>query len=372
MVGGGQLARMTHQAAIDLDVQLLVLAANADEPAIAAGASHLVGAHDDLAALRRAAAAAPVVTFDHELVPPAFLAQLEAEGVVLRPGAAALAHAQDKLWARRRFAELGFPVPRFASVAGPLAAAEFAEQQGWPLVLKARTGGYDGRGVLVLDEPGAIPADIDWGPEDDPRWLAEEYIPLEAELAVLVARRPGGERVTYPVVQTTQTGGICRWLVSPAPLAPGVVEEATRIAGALAEAIGAVGICAVEFFVGPGGRVLVNEIALRPHNSGHATIEGNVTSQFHQHLRAVLDWPLGATDLVAPAVAMVNVIAAGAGLDVAAALPRALEVEGARVHLYGKAPRPERKIGHVTALGSTPDAALSAARQAADILVAGE
>jgi len=223
--------------------------------------------------------------------------------------------------------------------------------------------------VIVVDGPDAIPPDIDWGGGDEPAWLAEEHIALEAELAVIVARRPSGAAVTYPVVQTTQIEGICNWLVTPAAVAPALAAEAQRLALRLAEDIGAVGIFAVEFFVGPAEQLLVNEVALRPHNSGHATIEANVTSQFHQHLRAVLDWPLGSTDLVAPAAAMVNLIAPDAELDVSRNLPRALEVSDAHVHLYGKAPRPARKIGHVTVLGATAPEALASARRAADLLL---
>lgn len=362
MIGGGQLARMTQQAAVDLDVQLTVLAAGPDEPAVLAGAPWLSGRHTDLEALTSAAGAAPVLTFDHELVPPELLARLEAGGCVLRPSAKALSYAQDKLAARRRFRELGLPVPAFAPIHAPADVDAFGAEFGWPVVLKARSGGYDGRGVLVVDGAGAIPSDLEWGDPDDPTWLAEEHVELEAELAVVVARRPSGSRVTYPPVRTTQEDGICRWLVSPVP---GLGGEAADLAEAVADAVDAVGICAVELFVRPGGALLVNEIALRPHNSGHASIEANVTSQFHQHLRAVLDWPLGATDLVAPAAAMVNVITPSAGVDLAANLPHALAVPDAHVHLYAKSSRPGRKVGHVTVLGADVEQALASAAEAA-------
>jgi 5-(carboxyamino)imidazole ribonucleotide synthase len=369
MIGAGQLARMTQQAAVDLDIDLIVLAASVEDPAVLAGAAYLLGDHTDLAALVAAAQAAELVTFDHELVPPALLAELEQRGYVLRPGRRALAAAQDKLAARRLLAATGYPVPAFEEVAGAAAVGAFAQAHGWPVVLKARSGGYDGRGVLVLDSPAAIPSDIHWGTPDDPAWLVEEYVELVAELAVLVARRPSGASVTYPVVATTQVDGICRYLVAPAGVAPAVAAEAQRLARSLADDLDATGICAVELFVGPGDRLLVNELALRPHNSGHATIEANLTSQFHQHLRAVLDWPLGPTDLVAPAAAMVNLIAPSAALDVAASLPAALAVPGAQVHLYAKGPRAGRKIGHVTALGSTTADALATAAAGADALL---
>jgi len=370
MIGGGQLARMTQQAAVDLDVQLIVVAGADNEPAVLAGAAYILGAHTDLDAIIEGAdAAGGLVTFDHELVPPALLAELEARGYQLRPGRAALAVAQDKLLARRLLSERGYPVPAFTPVTGAPDVVAFADQHGWPVVLKARSGGYDGRGVIVVEGPHSIPADLQWGSGDEPAWLAEEHIALEAELAVIVARRPSGAAVTYPVVQTTQIDGICNWLVTPAAVSPALGDEAGRLALRLAQDIGAVGIFAVEFFVGPHERLLVNEVALRPHNSGHATIEANVTSQFHQHLRAVLDWPLGATDLVAPAAAMVNLIAPDAELDVSTNLPRALEVADAHVHLYGKAPRRARKIGHVTVLGATAGQALASAQRAAELLL---
>jgi 5-(carboxyamino)imidazole ribonucleotide synthase len=370
MIGAGQLARMTQQAAVDLDVELRVLAATDGDPAVRAGAAYRLGSHLDPAALDAAATGADVVTFDHELVPPAGLAGLEAAGHVLRPGRAALGFAQDKLAARRAFAAAGHPVPAFAPVADRAALAAFAESAGWPVVLKARSGGYDGRGVLVAPDLDAVPADLDWGPPDDPGWLVEEYLDLVTELAVLVARRPGGQKVVYPVVETTQVDGICVRLHTPAAVDAGTAADAVRLATAVVELVGAVGICAVELFVVAGGRLLVNEVALRPHNSGHATIEANATSQFEQHLRAVLDWPLGDVTATAPAAAMVNVIGRAGSAPLTANLPAALAVPGAHVHLYGKTSRPGRKIGHVTALAATPGDALAVAGRAADALLA--
>ena len=365
MIGAGQLARMTQQAAVDLDVELTVLAASADDPAVLAGARHRIGTHTDVADLLAAAGEGDVVTFDHELVPPAHLARLERAGTLLRPGPAALRMAQDKLAARTELAAAGFPVPAFAPVATPADVTAFAADHGWPVVVKARSGGYDGRGVVVVADPAGIP-DLGASPADDPAWLVEEHVALDAEVAVLVARRPGGERVGYPPVRTTQVDGICTHLVSPTGLGDGVDTDAAALADAVADSIGAVGVCAVELFVS-GGRLLVNEVALRPHNSGHATIEGNATSQFHQHLRAVLDWPLGATDPVAPARAMVNLLGVE-GVDPSERLPSALEIAGASVHLYGKQSRPGRKIGHVTALATSTGEALAVAAAAVERL----
>jgi 5-(carboxyamino)imidazole ribonucleotide synthase len=363
MVGAGQLARMTQRAAIDLGVHLTVLALRDDEPAVTAGASHRIGAADDPAALRRLAEGVDVVTLDHELVDAATLAAIEAHGVPVRPSARALRVAQDKLVARETFAALGLPGPAHVVASDEAGVAELAARHGWPLVAKARTGGYDGRGVEVVADREALDAVLARGGE----WIVEQRVTIALEVAVLIARRPGGETVVYPVVETVQRDGICHELVMPARVDPDVAERAVDVALRVAEGIGAVGILAVEQFVTPAGEVLVNEIAVRPHNSGHATIEGCATSQFTNHLRAVLDWPLGGTELQAPVAVTVNVLGVD-DADVAARVPGALAVPGARVHLYGKASRPGRKIGHVTVLGADVASALEAARTAAAVL----
>jgi 5-(carboxyamino)imidazole ribonucleotide synthase len=363
MVGAGQLARMTQRAAIDLGVHLTVLALREDEPAVTAGASHRLGAADDPAALRRLAEGVDVVTLDHELVDAATLAAIEAHGVPVRPSARALRVAQDKLVARETFAALGLPGPAHVVASDEAGVEALAATYGWPLVAKARTGGYDGRGVEVVADHAALEAVLARGGE----WIVEQRIDIALEVAVLVARRPGGETVVYPVVETVQRDGICHELVMPARVGPDVAERAVGVARRVAEGIDAVGILAVEQFVTPAGEVLVNEIAVRPHNSGHATIEGCATSQFTNHLRAVLDWPLGGTDLQARVAVTVNVLGVD-DADVAARVPDALAVPGARVHLYGKASRPGRKIGHVTVLGADAEEALRAARRAAAVL----
>ena len=363
MVGAGQLARMTQRAAIDLGVHLTVLALRDDEPAVTAGASHRIGAADDPAALRRLADGVDVVTLDHELVDAETLAAIEAHGVPVRPSARALRVAQDKLVARETFTALGLPGPAHVVATDEAGVEALAAAHGWPLVAKARTGGYDGRGVEVVADREALDAVLSRGGE----WIVEQRVDIALEVAVLVARRPGGEMVVYPVVETVQRDGICHELVMPARVDVEVARRAVDVARRVAEGIGAVGILAVEQFVTPEGEVLVNEIAVRPHNSGHATIEGCATSQFTNHLRAVLDWPLGGTELQAPVAVTVNVLGVDDG-DVADRVPDALAVPGARVHLYGKASRPGRKIGHVTVLGDDAEGALQAARRAAAIL----
>lgn len=379
MVGAGQLARMSHQAAVDLDVDLLVLAASGEDPAVAAGASFRLGSPQKLADLASIAAEADVLTFDHELVAGDHLRALERRGFRVRPSAAALAVAQDKLHARTMLQHAGFPVPPFGEVRDAPDARRFAEQYGWPIVLKAPRGGYDGRGVHVVTEPSQLghffpaaertasgrPPGASRGKEV---WLAEAYLRIERELAVLVARREDGASAVYPVVESHQRHGICVELVQPAPIPAALAQEATRLATDLAAGIGATGICAVELFCQPDGNLIVNECALRPHNSGHATIEACVTSQFHQHLRAVLDWPLGDTSLVVPAAAMVNLIGGEQPVDPAERLAER-DLGAASVHLYGKTTRPGRKIGHVTALGATTSEALGRAREAAAALI---
>jgi 5-(carboxyamino)imidazole ribonucleotide synthase len=363
MVGAGQLARMTHRAAIDLGVHLTVLALNRDEPAVDAGAAHHLGAADDPAALRQLAEAVDVVTFDHELVDAATLTSLEAHGVAVRPSSRALRIAQDKLIARETFASLGLPGPDHALAEDEAGVDALAERHGWPLVAKARRGGYDGRGVVLVADRTALAAVLARGGE----WIVEQRVEIATEVAVLIARRPGGEHAVYPVVETVQREGICHELVMPARVDAATAERAVEIAVRIAEGIDAVGMLAVEQFITLDGDVLVNEIAVRPHNSGHATIEGCATSQFTNHLRAVLDWPLGATEMLSDVAATVNVLGVD-GTDVAQRLPAALAVAGARVHLYGKASRPGRKIGHVTVLGADADTALAAARRAATAL----
>lgn len=368
MVGGGQLARMTHQAALDLDVELVVLALSDDDPAVKAGARAMFGSPGSAEALRRLARAVEVVTFDHELIPADLAVELAEAGFRVRPRGEALLMAQDKLAARQEFHRAGLPVPRFAPL-GPDAEREiaaFASEQGWPVVVKARRGGYDGRGVEIVAGPEHLgPALARLGGAE---LLVEAHVEIQQELALVGARSPGGRWVSYPPVGTLQRDGICRELVMPATVGGAVAARAEQIARSIADDIDAVGIIAVEMFLTPDDQLIINEIALRPHNSGHATIEAAATSQFHNHLRAVLDWPLGDTSLRAPAAAMVNILGPRDGTDPRRRLADALTVPGASIHLYGKSPAPGRKLGHVTALGSTTEEALHTARLCAELL----
>ncbi len=367
MVGGGQLARMTHQAAIALGQSLRVLALAPDDGAALVAADVQYGDHTDLAALRTFAKGCDVVTFDHEHVPNEHIRALTDEGVKLFPPAEALVHAQDKRVMRERLGELGAPNPAWRPVKSPADLIAFGEEIGWPVVLKAARGGYDGRGVWMVDDAGQageLAATLLAGGTP---LLVEERVALRRELAVQVARSPFGQVAAYPVVETVQRDGICVEVLAPAPDLP---EEqavaAQQLAIDLATALGVVGLLAVELFDTPSGLV-VNELAMRPHNSGHWTIEGARTSQFEQHLRAVLDYPMGDTSLTAPVVVMANVLGgAPGGKSIDERLHHLFAAEpGAKVHLYGKQVRPGRKIGHVTVLGNDLDDVRARAARAA-------
>jgi 5-(carboxyamino)imidazole ribonucleotide synthase len=350
IVGAGQLARMMAPPAVALGIRLRVLAERADDPAAQVIPDVTVGDYRDLATLRAFAAGCDVITFDHEHVPTEHLQALEAEGVQVRPGSAALVHGQDKLVMRRRLASIGVPVPRWAPVASADDLAAFlAASVGGVAVLKTARGGYDGKGVRVVRD-GAEAAD--WLAAGVPL-LVEELVDFSRELAVLVARSPSGQAVVYPVVESVQVDGVCREVYAPAP---GIEEEhalaAQQAALRIAQSLEVTGLMAVELFDTADG-VLVNELALRPHNTGHWTIDGALTSQFEQHLRAVLDLPLGAPTPHAPVAVMVNLL----GGDLADLYPAYLHClardPALRIHVYGKEVRPGRKIGHVTVVGDT-------------------
>ena len=367
IVGAGQLARMTYQAAIPLGLRTRVLATASDESAALVARDLTIGAPTSYQALKELAAVCDALTFDHELVEVAQLEALEAAGHRVWPSAATVGLAQNKLRQREELGALGLPVPAFRVLGGSADLLSFADQQGWPVVVKAIRGGYDGRGVWVVNTPAEGVALLDrLGAQQE--LLVETWVPIERELAILVVRRPAGQTVVYPLVETVQVAGICREVLAPAPVAPELVAQAEELALRVAAASGVVGVLAVELFE-TCGQLVINELAARPHNSGHYSIEGCISSQFENHLRAVLDWPLGETRLRAPAVATVNLLGGPTPFDLGRQLPRALAVPGAHVHLYGKAHRPGRKLGHVTVLGADRGQALSLARRAAELLV---
>lgn len=358
IVGAGQLARMLCEAASELGVQTVVLAADPADAAVATAGSFQLGRPTDPGALRALATRCDVLTLDHELVDRATLAELEATGSVVAPAAEALACAADKSVQRRRFAAAGIPVPEFV-VLGPGDAGDtpadvlsrFADRLGAVPVVKAATGGYDGRGVVVttaLDQ--AIAATTEWL-GSGVAVVAEAPVAFRTELAALLARRPDGGLAAWRTVRTAQVGGVCREVRVPGGLDDELDERARALAARVAEVVGVVGVLAVELF-DVDGALVVNEVATRPHNSGHWTIEGSTTSQFENHLRAILSLPLGDTSTVAGAVCTVNVFGADGSPP---RLHDALSVPGAHVHRYGKAPRPGRKLGHVTVVGDDDD-----------------
>ena len=352
MVGGGQLARMTAAAAVGLGATFRVLAESENESAALVTHDVTVGSHLSLSDVSAFAAQCDVITFDHEHVPGPILASLEAEGVLVRPGGDALRYTQDKVAMRERLSALGVPCPRFAPVASLADVTAFADGT-WPVVLKAVSGGYDGKGVWVCESAAEVEDVLALGI----RLMAEEFVPFRRELAALVARSPSGQGAAYPVVETVQVDGICREVIAPAPgLSKDVAVEAEAMALSIAADLGVTGLLAVELFETSRGGLLVNELAMRPHNSGHWTIEGARTSQFEQHLRAVLDLPLGSC---APPEGTFTVMANLLGGTDPDVFDRYIHVMAAdpavKVHFYGKEVRVGRKIGHVTIVGGPDD-----------------
>ncbi len=367
---------MMAPPAVALSLGLRVLAESPDASAALVVPQSPIGQATNLPELRLLAADCDVLTFDHEQVPPEHLLALDQDGAILRPSPQALQFAQNKLLMRQRLAELGLPSPAWARVQSSAELNEFGAAHGWPVVLKTPTGGYDGRGVLVVSSvEDAEPWLSRLGPQG--YLLAEEKVAFTRELAVLVARSPMGQAASWPVVETVQTNGICTEVLAPAPnldagLAAAATAAALRIAGELA----VTGVLAVELFevLRADGRAdfVVNELAMRPHNSGHWTIDGATTSQFEQHLRAILDLPLGETTPRAQWTVMANVLG-GEYAEIYSAYRHLMAHDpGLKIHLYGKEVRPGRKIGHVTVSGSGGMAGLAAlrerARHAADYL----
>lgn len=359
VIGGGQLARMMVSPAVELGLGIAVLAES--EASSARIAATAVGDYRDAATVLQFASTVDVVTFDHEHVPQEVLRALVAEGVAVHPGPDALLYAQDKLLMRERLTELGLPVPDWARVAEVAELDAFLADHGGRAVVKTPRGGYDGKGVRVVSSGQEV---ADWF-EGSEALLVEELVDFRRELSQVLARRPSGEIALWPVVESIQRNGVCAEVIAPAPGSAGrIAEVAAKVAISIAENLGVTGVLAVELFETTDDRVLVNELAMRPHNSGHWTIDGSTTSQFEQHLRAVLDLPLGATGCREPWSVMVNVF----GGLAPERLPVALGDQPAvKVHGYGKEPRPGRKAGHVTAVGDDLDDVVFRARAAAAI-----
>ncbi|WP_237565360.1 5-(carboxyamino)imidazole ribonucleotide synthase [Ornithinimicrobium cavernae] len=378
IIGGGQLARMSQQPAIALSLTLSVLAESETASAALVVPHAPVGDHTDLETVRSFASDVDVVTFDHEHVPPEVISALLADGHPVHPGPDALLHAQDKIVMRRRLTDLGIPCPRWTAATTAEEVTAFGDEVGWPVIAKTPRGGYDGKGVRRIGSAGEVAEWLEAVGQDGPMRegvLLEEAVAFTRELAVMVARSPSGQAATWPVVETVQTDGVCTEVLAPAPgldddLATTIGEAALRVAGEL----GVTGVMAVELFEVTDPRTgapayLVNELAMRPHNSGHWSIDGAVTSQFEQHLRAVLDLPLGDPSARQEWTVMANVLG-GEHPDLYPTYRHLMARDpGLKIHLYGKGVRPGRKLGHVTVTGDGDLEALrERARHAADYL----
>ncbi|WP_062463438.1 5-(carboxyamino)imidazole ribonucleotide synthase [Demequina soli] len=368
VVGGGQLARMMAAPATALGVTLRVLVESREAAAALPAHETVVGLPTDPDAVARLLAhpRPAALTWEHEHIPAEVFDAAAAAGVPARPGLHALLFAQDKIEMRTRMDELGLPNPAWAHVETEADVEDFLARHGGHGVLKTARGGYDGKGVRVVASPAEA---TDWlraAADGGPRVLIEEKVPFDRELAVLIARRPSGASLAWPTVESIQRAGVCSEVIAPAPSLPEhVAEEASRIAATVADGLDVTGVLAVEMFLA-GDRILVNELAMRPHNSGHWTIDGSVTSQFEQHLRAVLDLPLGSTEPTAPWTVMANVLGGARGTltDALAEVDDA----GAKIQLYGKGVRAGRKVGHVNVSAATRDEAYRRAVTAAAIV----
>lgn len=369
MIGGGQLSRMTHQAAIALGVELKVLSQSPTDSAAQVVGEIFVGEHDDATAINQIIVGADVMTFDHEHVPLEIIRDLESRGVQVRPGSAALAYAQDKVLMRDKLSSLGINQPKWRVVNSVSEAANFANEVGYPFIIKVSRGGYDGRGVWVCKNESDVAELMQTTLNDGVQWLAEEFIPFERELSAQVARSPHSQMVAYPVVETRQQDGMCSVVIAPAPnLSPERAVEAQKMAMKIADALDVTGMLAVELF-DTGSEILVNELAMRPHNSGHWSIDGAITSQFENHLRAVLDLPLGSPKPKNAWTVMVNVIG-GDRQDLFGAFKHCMARDPhVKIHMYGKEVRKGRKIGHVNVSGEDLDDVMRRAQHAANYLI---
>lgn len=359
ILGGGQLARMTAQAAQRLGVRVVILDAAPDSPAAQVTPHAIVGRWQDPEALARFAAACDVVTLENEFIDAEVLATLEDTGKSVYPASAAIARIQDKLIQKQVLAQAGLAVAPFRAVASEADARACGRDFGYPFLLKARRNAYDGYGNRTVKSADRIAGAMAELGHPGRALYAERHVPFRAELATLVVRGRSGETRAYPVVESRQEHHICKWVLAPARVDDRVRAQCERLARAAAETVGAVGIVGVELFLGPDDSVLINELAPRPHNTGHYSIEACATSQFENHARAVLGWPLGDPAMVVAAAAMVNLLGRRDGPARLGDLPAALSHGSAKVHLYGKAEsRVGRKLGHVTVVGTDADGCL--------------
>ncbi len=366
VIGAGQLARMMQPAAIALGIGIKVFAES--EGSSAHQAVTKVGDINDFAQLFEFSKTVDVITFDHEHVPTAILEQLEAAGVSVRPGPNALKHAQNKLTMRRKLAELGIPQPIWQAAKTESDIANFLQNHGPKIVVKTPIGGYDGKGVRVVSAVAEVRDWLENISQFGGELLLEEKVDFVTELAQLSARSPSGEFNAWPLVETHQQAGVCAEVIAPAPESA-LHPQALSIAKQISEGLGVVGVMAVELFRARNGDILVNELAMRPHNSGHFSIDASVTSQFEQHLRAVLDLPLGASSGTSRFAVMINLLGVDSENDFVKHYLKAMErFPHVKFHMYEKAPRLGRKMGHLTLQGNDLNQLLADGRACRDLL----
>lgn len=369
VIGGGQLARMMQPAAINLGLTLRVFAENEDSSAHQL--AYRIGDYSNLQALREFCVGLDALTFDHEHVPQHLLEALESEGVKVRPGSNALIHAQNKLTMRHKLESLGLPMPAWRAASTAQEVESFIAEYGPEIVVKTPIGGYDGKGVRVISAVDQISDWLENIASFGSELLLEQKVKFVGECAQLSARSPSGEFKTWPLVKTVQAAGVCSEVIAPFG-SKSQQQVAENLAKTISVGLGVVGVLAVELFETASGELLINELAMRPHNSGHFSIEGSRTSQFEQHLRAVLDLPLGATDLVSDAAVMINLLGVDDKNAFVDSYPEAMALApDAKFHLYEKSPRAGRKMGHLTLVGTDPNQLLSRGRAARDVLYRG-
>jgi 5-(carboxyamino)imidazole ribonucleotide synthase len=373
IIGGGQLAKMIAQSALQFGCDIIVLERNDHSPAANLARETVIGDWDNPESLLILGSMVDVVTLENEFVDADSLAALEKFGYPLWPTAATIRTVQDKLLQKQTLAKAGLPVPGFKSTPDHAAVLDAAKEFGWPMVLKKRRNGYDGKGNFTLRSAADIePAWKQLGGDTNALYV-EAFCPFTLELAIMITRSRNGEIASYPLVETVQHNHICHVVKAPASVSPEITARAVEIARKAVETVGGVGTIGVELFLSKDGNVLINEMAPRVHNSGHYTMEGCVCSQFENHVRAVLGWPLGSTAMRAPAAVMINLLGAAKGSGTPHGISKALAIPGVHVHVYGKAvSSPGRKMGHLTTLGQSVEEALATARRAADMIRFGE
>lgn len=356
VIGAGQLAKMLAQKASELAIQVHLFSDNDQDPAISAADSYTHGPFDDIEALRRFAQGCDVVTYEFESVPISVLRALESDGVVVHPKSETLHVIQDKFRQRQFFQKQGLPVPRFQEL--EKVTVDDLKAFGFPLVQKLREGGYDGKGVQIVKTEQEARSVLDGDS------VIEEFIHIEKELSVIVARNLSGDIQVYDPVEMDMDPqlNLLNFLVSPARVTQSIKNQAQEIAVQVAQALDLIGLCAVEIFLSQDQKLYINEVAPRPHNSGHHTIESCHTSQYEQALRAILNLPLGNTQILSPAV-LVNLLGTGSkGKATYTGLNKVLQTANASLHIYGKKmSRPGRKMGHITICDESIDESIQKA-----------